>query len=401
MTDLMNKFAGDLSRMWKLQERPPLHHLTWDWWWWLLMLDDDEGTPSGKQLMVLWSTKDNPKVMVSGTEWTPKGRPGFDNDGGISLDGMVCAWWFDGKRMYEPYIKRKCRMIVVDDKHPSWPGNVSNLGAGGGAVVPLTEMDMSMGLKSDLSQFWLNLHTDEFPKDSNVPKKMEFSLTPWNKAMSTARHATATYAMDMGYDILRLHGCKASGMLDNEPVTGTAYFQKVCVQAPSVPWYWGMLHLSDGSYIDWFLPHLSMTISSRDNQPWRKRDLGHMSLSQGGLFHDSLSGNSIPFDKVRIEKYATESVEGEHGANPGSNLPGFNVEMWTDSVRINLDVVAIDRAHWAFEQPTIGGLVSNFTYNEYPLKVVSLSIADEQGNRTLGDYDWVRGNAEHSWGILH
>lgn len=401
MTDLMNKFAGDLSRMWKLQERPPLHHLTWDWWWWLLMLDDDEGTPSGKQLMVLWSTKDNPKVMVSGTEWTPKGRPGFDNDGGISLDGMVCAWWFDGKRMYEPYIKRKCRMIVVDDKHPSWPGNVSNLGAGGGAVVPLTEMDMSMGLKSDLSQFWLNLHTDEFPKDSNVPKKMEFSLTPWNKAMSTARHATATYAMDMGYDILRLHGCKASGMLDNEPVTGTAYFQKVCVQAPSVPWYWGMLHLSDGSYIDWFLPHLSMTISSRDNQPWRKRDLGHMSLSQGGLFHDSLSGNSIPFDKVRIEKYATESVEGEHGANPGSNLPGFNVEMWTDSVRINLDVVAIDRAHWAFEQPTIGGLVSNFTYNEYPLKVVSLSIVDEQGSRTLGDYDWVRGNAEHSWGILH
>ena len=120
MTASMNKFAGDLSRMWKLQERPPLHHLTWDWWWWLLMLDDEEGNPSGKQLMVLWSTKDNPKVMVSGTEWTPKGRPGFDNQGGISLDGMVCAWWFDGKRMFEPYIKQKCRMIVVDDEHPSW-----------------------------------------------------------------------------------------------------------------------------------------------------------------------------------------------------------------------------------------------------------------------------------------
>ena len=34
------------------------------------MLDDENGNPSGKQLMVLWSTKDNPKVMVSGTEWT-------------------------------------------------------------------------------------------------------------------------------------------------------------------------------------------------------------------------------------------------------------------------------------------------------------------------------------------
>ena len=56
MIDGMEKFAGDLSRMWKLQERPPLHHLTWDWWWWLLMLDDENGNPSGKQLMVLWST---------------------------------------------------------------------------------------------------------------------------------------------------------------------------------------------------------------------------------------------------------------------------------------------------------------------------------------------------------
>jgi hypothetical protein len=401
MKHSMAKFAGDLSRMWKLQERPPLHHLTWDWWWWLLMLDDDDGNPSGKQLMVLWSTKDNPKVMVSGTEWTPKGRPGFDDDGGISLDGMVCAWWFDGKRMYEPYIKRKCRMIVVDDKHPSWPNNPTDSGAGGGAVVPLTEEDMSMGLKSDLSEFWLNLHSDEFPEDNNVPKTMQFTLTPWNEAMSTARHATATYAMEMGYDILRLHGCKVSGKLDGEDINGTAYFQKVCVQAPSVPWYWGMLHLSDGSYIDWFLPHLSMTVTSRDNQPWRKRDLGHMSLSQGGLFHDAVSGKSIPFDRVRVEKYASDTVEGEHGANPGSNLPGFKVEMWTESVHINLDVVAIDRAHWAFEQPTIGGLVSNFTYNEYPLRVISLSITDESGVRKMSDYNWIRGNAEHSWGILH
>ena len=364
MIESMDKFAGDLSRMWKLQERPPLHHLTWDWWWWLLMLDDDQGNPSGKQLMVLWSTKDNPKVMVSGTEWTPKGRPGFDENGGISLDGMVCAWWFDGKRMYEPYIKRTCRMIVVDDKHPSWPKKSSDSGEGGGAVIPLTDEDMSMGLKSDLSEFWLNLHTNEFPQDANVPKKMEFKLTPWNNAMSTARHATATYAMDMGYDILRLHGCKVSGILDDKAIKGTAYFQKVCVQAPSVPWYWGMLHLSDGSYIDWFLPHLSMTITSRDNQPWKKRDLGHMSLSQGGLFHDVISGESIPFKNVRVEKYATDSVEGEHGATPGSNLPGFKVEMWTEAIRINIDVEAIDRAHWAFEQPTIGGLVSNFTYNE-------------------------------------
>ena len=45
-----------------------------------------------------------------------------------------------------------------------------------------------------------------------------------------------------------------------------------------------------------------------------------MSLSQGGLSHDAVSGKSIPFDKVRVEKYASDELEGEHGANPGSNL---------------------------------------------------------------------------------
>lgn len=399
MSRSMKKFAGDLSKMWKLQEREPLHHLTWDWWWWLLMLDDENGNPSGKQLMVLWSTKDNPLVNVSGTEWCPKGRPGFDGNGGISLDGMVCAWWYDGQRMHEPYIKRKCRMIVMSDEHPNWPVRTQENGHGGGAVVPLTDEDLSMGLTSDLTHFWLNLQADD--KTQNTPSEMNFKLLPWNEPMSSARHATATYAMNMGYDILRLHGCKVEGQLDGVATKGTAYFQKVCVQAPSVPWYWGMLHLSDGSYIDWFLPHISLTISSRDNKPWRKRDLSHMSLSQGGLFHDTVRGVSEKFSSVKVEKYATQQAEGKHGASPGAALPGFKVIMCNENTSIEIDVQAIDRAHWAFEQPTLGGVVSSFTYNEYPLTVNKLVITDELGSRTQSNYQWIRGNAEHSWGILY
>ena len=115
-------FQGDFSTMWQLGLREPLWHMTWDWWWWLVMLDDPDGAPWGKQLMVLWSTKDNDRVQVNGTPWTPIGRPGKDEHGGMVIDGMVCAWWFDGRRMHEPYIKRTCDMIAMDDQHPSWPG---------------------------------------------------------------------------------------------------------------------------------------------------------------------------------------------------------------------------------------------------------------------------------------
>ena len=67
----MTSFSGDLSKLWSLQDRSPLHHLTWDWWWWLVMLDDPDGRPSGRQLMVLWSTKDNDLVEVNGLPWMP------------------------------------------------------------------------------------------------------------------------------------------------------------------------------------------------------------------------------------------------------------------------------------------------------------------------------------------
>ena len=172
--------------------------------------------------------------------------------------------------------------------------------------MPLLDEDLSMGLKSDLSSFWIQLTTDEEASHPMVPNKFDLELTPWNSALSTARQANATYAANMGYDILRLHGTRVNGKLDDQEVSGTAYFQKVCVQAPSVPWYWGMLHLNDGSYIDWFLPHVSFTVSARDNRPWKRRDTGHLGLSQGGLFHDPINNRSERFSNVRVRKLASD-----------------------------------------------------------------------------------------------
>ena len=42
-----------------------------------------------------------------------KGTPGFDDEGGIQIDGMVCAWWFDGSVMHDEIIAKVCDMIVL------------------------------------------------------------------------------------------------------------------------------------------------------------------------------------------------------------------------------------------------------------------------------------------------
>ena len=214
----LERFEGDFSSMWRLDDRPPIFRLTWDWWWWLVMLDDEEGRPSGKQFMILWSTKDNDIVDVNSQEWRPSARPGADENGSLTLDGMVCAWWFDGEKMHDEIISEKCKLVAITDQNPIWPDKVSKT-LGGGAVIPILPEDNSMGLNSDLSEFWIKAKSYRNKLD-DTPESFEFKITPWNRAMSTARYATADYAAGMGYDILRLHGSKVHALIDGKESKG-------------------------------------------------------------------------------------------------------------------------------------------------------------------------------------
>ena len=72
--------------------------------------------------MTLWSTKETEAIRVSGHWWKPGSRMHKDEHGGFVIPGMVCAWWYDGKTMHEPLTMRECRMAVVSDEHPLWPG---------------------------------------------------------------------------------------------------------------------------------------------------------------------------------------------------------------------------------------------------------------------------------------
>jgi hypothetical protein len=87
--------------------------------------------------------------------------------------------------------------------------------------------------------------------------------------------------------------------------------------------------------------------------------------------------------------------------NDGNPLPKFRVSVWNERTQIALEVRAVSRAKWTFDQPTRAGMVSHLTYNEYPLQLLKIVIKDENGTRTKSDYSWIHGNAEHSWGLLH
>ena len=260
------------------------------------------------------------------------------------------------------------------------------------------EADNSFGMLPGNEGMWLGLHTDNLAQSKGSPASFEAKLTPWWGPPSELTYKNNEISMGMGYDILRLQGMKSSLVVDGEEMVGTAYFQKVTVQAPSVPWFWGMLHFSDGSYMDWFLPHLTPLSTAKDDTPWRKRDILRKPLRTAGIFHDRIRNRTEIFSKCEVD--LSESSEGMRDSD-GHLLPDFSIRAWNERTKISLDISAVSRSRWTFDQPTRGGLVSHLTYNEYPFRVREISIADEVGVREIDDYEWIHGNAEHSWGFLH
>lgn len=398
MEEELARFSGDYSSLWRLDIMPPLPRLSWWWWWVILFIPDPDNPSRSRQLMVLWSSKETPAIRVNDHWWKPGSRMRVDENRGHVVPGMVCSWWYDGKEMHEPLLMKECKMFSLDDKHPLWP--IEGNGEGSGAVIPLVDDDLSLGLTKGNKKFWLNLTSSEAAQKKGAPKSFKAELTPWWGPPSKLTYKNNVFFSDMGYDILRIQGTKASIKIDNEDFEGTGYFQKVSVQAPTLPWFWGMLHFDDGSYLDWFMPHLSFSCLNMDDKPWKLRDIFRNPKIGSGIFHDANRDKTEEFKNCEVE--LIEPVNEEILTdNDGNKLPKFRVRLWNETTKISLEVRAASRAKWTFDQPTRAGMVSHLTYNEYPLELLRISISDEQGLRTKNDYSWIHGNAEHSWGLLH
>ena len=391
----MDKFEGPLQDLWEMPDIPNLKYLTWDWWWWLVMWPSEKHPGRSEQLMILWSTKETPSIVVNDHPWVAAAKPNSNEENLLTLPGMTCGWYFDGEKMYEPLILEEERIVAISSKHKEWNSN-SDMG---GAVITLSKKLLSTGMSDNKEKFWIRIESDENAIKSGAPKKFEIEMRPWNAALSTAKRSFQKYQNNLGYDIIRVHGCKAKGKIENKNFEGSAYLQKVRVQAPTVPWYWGFLHFSDGSYIDWFIPHLSPLAFTSSDKPWQLKDSIEFTLSKAGLFHDYKRQRSEKFKMIKFKK-----LKGNYSINKNNKkevLPRFEIEMWNSRTMIVLTVDAVSKAKWSFDQPTRGGMISHLCYNEYPLKVSGIAIEDELGIRTLEEWEWVHGNAEHSWGLLH
>ncbi len=393
--------------MWDLNTDNMIKNVTWWWWWWLFFIRNKEDPEHWKQLMILWSTKDTKKIKVMDHVWTPKGSIKRDKNS-ITFPGMVCAWFFDGKTMHDPYIIKErifeSKWEIRSDGKLIKPDIVtavkgSKKGKTVSKVLNYNEFEkVGFGIlkaKNDDNYIFNGTPIKYNVKFQEKNDRFNFIIEPMNKFLSEPEFTFRKYIGKYGYTIYRIKGLKLSGEMtvagEHETISGSAYFQKIRLNSPAVPWYWTIFHFPDGGHLHYMIPHIGLPLFRKSAKPRSRLDWGEIVISKTLDFFDGNSKKLYHFDKIKLKKSFTPI-----------DLPIFSITGTnSERQRLNLIIESYSRAYWRFEQKTTIK-TRIFFYNEYPATIKKLEIFDIDNHKLvdLSDFKYNIGHCEHSWGRL-
>jgi hypothetical protein len=178
---------------------------------------------------------------------------------------------------------------------------------------------------------------------------------------------------------------------DTEKITGSAYFQKIRLNSPALPWYWTIFHFPNGGHLHYMIPHIGPPMFRKNEKPRSRLDWGELVISKTLDFYDGTNKKLYHFDKIKLKKaFTPEDL-------PIFNISGTNVE----GQRLDLSIESYSRAYWRFEQKTTIK-TRIFFYNEYPAFIKKFEIHGTDGQKLVDgtDFEYNIGHCEHSWGRL-
>ena len=343
---------------------------TW-WWWWLLFFFRNPKDPERwRQLVLLWGTRNCRKLVVNGHEWR-NDQTFSRTPEGLEVDGMTAAWYFDGERMHDP--------LFLDDGHmrlsPRGEGGSLDLGNGGS-----------------------HYRIDAGPTSTRVTVRrpdcsVDLALDPWQPHLEGLVPTGKQYLMNLGYKMFKIRGRRVAGTITadgrTEAVDGTVYFQNVRINSPTSPWYWSVFHSENGSYLDYFMPHIGPPAMRRTERHRSRLDWGERNLSRGLIFVDGRDGKVRRVKNLRMSKTYKD------------DLPTFTLTGDDGGASVRMVMESYARAYWKIEQPWLGVLTSRLYYNEYPAILRDFEFREGSKITRLADLgSWTVGNCEHAWGMV-
>lgn len=314
----------------------PMPKGAWWWWFWLFFIDNPENPKKPRQLMILWSTKNEKTINCNNLEVK------FSHTGDRSrLDGIVAAWYFDGKKMHHNYLLEQCTLNVSQNQITS------------NSATPTS------------------FATTKNRSTIKIGNDFEFIAKPKSKHDFTKPiYYSHTYPANKGYSIIKQYHMNITGKIKNKPIHGSAYFQRVFVNAPVIPWYWGVFHFENNSILTYFNPRL----------------LGR-----------SFKKDITYFDGTQTHEFIDINVK-----KSKENPPSFRISGQNRHEKISFTVCPYSHSSWTFKKKACKIIPNKLTYNEYPATISNLKLIDKKtGKNTISkDLGNSVGNAEYATGLL-
>ncbi|MFH1722489.1 MAG: hypothetical protein ABH950_07805 [Candidatus Altiarchaeota archaeon] len=314
----------------------PMPKGAWWWWFWLFFFDNPKDPEKPRQLMILWSTK-NVKTIDCNDLLIKLHHPLNRSN----LDGAVAAWYFDGEKMRHDYVLEQCYMSITETGLES-------------------ESNTPTSFKIEGTRNIIRIGDNmEFEAESKGTHEFTQPIYGFDK-----------YPFGKGYSILRLNHLKLKGKVDGKKITGSAYFQRVFVNAPVPQWYWGIMHFQKGAVLTYFNPSLYGKSLNKD-----------ISFFDGKKMHS--------FDEIKVKR-------------EGGEIPSFYVKSENEKERIEFTVKAYSHSSWTFRKKMFGLIPNKLVYNEYPSTITKFRLKNKRNGGTiiLDDLGSSVGNVEHTTGLL-
>jgi hypothetical protein len=331
----------------KIQERifnvsrEPLRKGAWWWWFWLFFFDNPKNPEKPRQLMILWSTKQDKKIACN-KKMLVLDHSISQKSAGKRWDGAVAAWYFDGEEMHHNFVLDQTPLILEKNG-------------------VLTENPDTGFVKLGN---WYKV---------SIGKDMEFNLkmSERNEFTQPQYKANEYLGGRYNYKIIKMNKLDLAGKVDGEEVTGSAYFQRVFVNAPAVPWYWGVFHFDDGSMLTYMRAYLGV---------FRKAIRKHISFYHNGILHE--------FKDIKVKRV-------------GKKQPVFYINGENEKERVSYEVHSYEHSSWTFDKPFLGW-THTLVYNEYPANVRNFRLENKETGEILSQEKLGKaiGNAEHTIGFL-
>lgn len=314
----------------------PMPKGAWWWWFWLFFFNNPKNPEKPRQLMILWSTKNEKEIDCNNLKI--KLNHPIDRS---KLDGAVAAWYFDGEKMHHNFLLEQCNI------------RISPKGLSTSSTVPT-----SFSLNKTKNIIKIGKGIEFIAQTSN---KHDFIKPTFN---------FNTFVGNKGYSTLRLNHLVLKGKVRGRPVKGSAYFQRIFVNAPLPSWYWGIFHFENGEVLTYFNPHLLRRSVKKD-----------IKFFDGKRVH--------AFKDIFIKKSAEK-------------MPNFRVFGENNKEKIEFNVKTYSHSSWTFNKKFFGLLPTKLVYNEYPAFISEFKLLNKKSGEIIDIEKLGKsiGNAEHTTGFL-